>query len=220
MYDDLKKEVVDIQQEISNLRKNELTELRKNNSNLNAELQHIKTQVNNLQQEKLRCKAICFGLPFVQKENIKNSIDNLLAKYKITSNGLNNCRRAQAKNTKKKGNPPVILIFNDFKSRDELLAKCKNVVLDYEDYDPTLSNTAETSSAIKNRSHKIYFKELLTSDTKKLLDATKAALSDKVKYIWYTNGKILVKKKEGDPASVVNNPDQIQRLLEELYSSA
>lgn len=102
MYDDLKKEVVDIQQEISNLRKNELTELRKNNSNLNAELQHIKTQVNNLQQEKLRCKAICFGLPFVQKENIKNSIDNLLAKYKITSNGLNNCRHAQAKNTKKK----------------------------------------------------------------------------------------------------------------------
>lgn len=112
-----------------------------------------------------------------------------------------------SKKYKKKGNPPVILTFNDFKSRDELLAKCKNVVLDYEDYDPT-------------RSHKIYFKELLTSDTKKLLDATKAALSDKVKYIWYTNGKILVKKKEGDPASVVNNPDQIQRLLEELYSSA
>lgn len=75
----------------------------------------------------------------------------------------------------------------------------------------------ETDSS--GRPKVIVFKELLTQENKKLLDAAKKVLSTKVKFIWCSKGRIYVRKAETDKEVIwIKSSTDIQRIVDTLIA--
>lgn len=194
-YIDLKKEV---QESIDN-QNEDITKLRANNNNLSREVQLIKSELNRVKQDRLKRDAICFGIPYAKSEDASAVIQQLLRDYQLDVDGIESCRRV----SQKKGDgqisktPPIVITFREAFLRDRLINKTKKITINadkFGDENPT-----------NGKSQKVYFKELLTSENKKLFESTKVALKDKVRYIWCKNGGIFVRLQENGKSWFISN---------------
>ncbi|CAH0720181.1 unnamed protein product, partial [Brenthis ino] len=99
---------------------------------------------------------------------------------------------------------PIIIGFktSGTKSRDEWLANRRKL--------KELNSSAITGGSQRN---KIFINEDLTKTSRELLWNAKTQLKERFKFIWVNNGKILVKKADGDKSVWVRSDGDIRELL-------
>lgn len=209
-YEDLRNDVNLIRSDVNNIKKNEISMLQTVDNKILNELHHVKLELNNIKQEKLQCNVICFGVPKSGEENTILVVTKLLESYNIPTNAITGCRRIPTKN-KTEPMPPIILTFTSVSERTVFLNTCRKIEM------KAASVDIPGSTADNPKRSKVIFKELLTPENKKLLDATKAALQTKVKYVWFSKGKILVRKTETDRSVTwIKSAHDVQEVLDSL----
>lgn len=125
-------------------------------------------------------------LPGENPIEVVKKISNML-KVDMDDADISCARRLPQRNQDKPA--PIIVSFTPAGSgkRNSLLAQRRNLI--------NLNSQSITSGTLKN---KIFINEDLTKPLRELLWKTKTQLRGSFKYIWISNGKILVKKGDSD----------------------
>lgn len=143
------------------------------------------------------------GLEQLPNENINEVVKKLADTLEVSSE---NIEWASRRHQRKQSNRPAPIIVG-FKNtggaaaRNSWLAKRSKLI--------ELNSSMITGGSQK---HKIYINEDLTKTTRMLLWNTKIQLKAIYKYIWVVNGKILVKKAEGDKSVCIRSEEDIREL--------
>lgn len=190
--------------------------LKKADDSIYQELNTVKSELNQIKQENLKINAICFGVVHQEKEKTLEVLSNILRDNNIPTTGLISCRRIFNKNSNKFNvQLPIILTFSSDKERNLLLQNTRKTKI----FSTVASSSLNADSTSSTARVPIIFKVLLTRQNKVLYDATIKSLSKKVKHIWTTNGKIIVRVAEKDKKLwYIKTETDIQYLIDSLVN--
>ncbi|CAK1584076.1 unnamed protein product [Parnassius mnemosyne] len=139
------------------------------------------------------------GIEQLPGENVTEIVSKIGDIINVSSSDKEWARRTRSR--KESTKPSSIIVgfkTTGTRSRDSWLSQRRNL-------SETTSNMITNGSAL----NKIYINEDLTKTTRALLWCTKKQLQGIYKYIWVSNGKILVKKCEGEKAICVRAESDI-----------
>lgn len=201
--DDLTKLVQSHDNEIK-LCKKEMDCLKGENMYLKRQVEDLKVEVNNCQQySRVNCVDID-GVPFTKGENLTSVIQAVCkaVKFNIAPEMIDAAHRLGRGTSSRP--PGIILKFVRRSDKDELirLAKVK----------PGFA-ASDAGFVSENR---IYIRHSMSPDTRALFLLTKSTARDLgFKFVWFSNGKILMRKAEGAIAIHVTTRVQVLRLADE-----
>ncbi|CAG5022180.1 unnamed protein product [Parnassius apollo] len=185
--------------------KDKIHKLEKTVADINNKYVYLQKQ-NTVLEQKLVSRKHNIEIVDVEQlpgENVTEIVSKIGDIINVSSSDIEWARRTRSPKESKKP-PPVIVGFKTTgtRSKDSWLTKCRNL-------SDTTSNMITNGSAL----NKIYINEDLTKTTRTLLWCTKKQLQGIYKYIWVSNGKIIVKKCEGEKAICVRAESDICDLL-------
>lgn len=163
----------------------------------------LEQKVHEFEQSTRKHNIEIVGIEQMPDENIMEVVKKLGDTLEVNCDDIEWASRRQQRKTSDR--PATIVI--GFKStgtenRNTWLANRRKLV--------KVNSSIITSGSQKN---KIYVNEDLTKTTRELLWNTKNKLKNIYKYIWVVNGRILVKKEEGDKSVWVRSEGDIGDLL-------
>ncbi|XP_049881351.1 uncharacterized protein LOC126377584 [Pectinophora gossypiella] len=163
----------------------------------------LEQKIHDFEQVSRKHNVEIVGIEQLPGENVKDIVSKIGAVIDVSSADIEWVRRSRP--MKAGGKPaPIIVGFKSSgtESRDRWLANRRKL-------------TATTSDMVTggSASTKIYLNEDLTRNARVLLWNTKKQLHGTYKYIWVSNGKILVKKSDGDKSVCVRAESDISELL-------
>jgi uncharacterized protein YoxC len=163
----------------------------------------IEQKISELEQATRKNNIEIVGVEHLPGENVKEIITKIGNIINVNCDDIEWVRRTRPL---KAGSKPAPIIVG-FKStgthsRDAWLVHRRRV-------SETTSNTV-TSGLDTSR---IYINEDLTKAARALLWTTKSTLRGIYKYIWVSNGRILVKKSDGDKSMCVRSESDVTELL-------
>lgn len=163
----------------------------------------LEQKIHEFEQASRKHNIEIVGIEQLPGENVKEIVTKIGEVIDVSSSDVEWARRTRPPREDSK--PASIIV--SFKtsgtgSRDAWLAQRRKLT-------NTTSNMV-TSGAARNQ---IYINEDLTKTTRALLWNTKKQLHSIFKYIWVSNGKVLVKKAEGEKAICVRAESDISGLL-------
>ena len=196
-HDKSKKKILTLEKSVSTI-SNRCNYLEKCNTALEQ-------KINDFEQVSRKHNIEIVGVEQLPNENIKELISKISTAIDVSCNDIEWARR----NRPLMGNNKPAPIIVGFKStgtviRDKWLAQRRKVT-------ELTINIITGGSAI----NKIYINEDLTKTARALLWNTKKQLFGIYKYVWVTNGKILVKKDDGEKSICIKTESDIADLLEE-----
>lgn len=201
-YDTL---IVEHEQSKQKILKLEKTYASVNNKCVNLQKQNIalEQKVHEFEQASRKHNIEIVGIEQLPGENVKEIVAKIGDVIDVNSSDIEWARRTRPPRENSK--PASIIV--GFKtagtgSREAWLAQRRKLM-------DTTSDMI-TSGVAKN---KIYINEDLTKTTRALLWNTKKQLLSIYKYIWVSNGEVLVKKAEGEKAICVRAESDISDLL-------
>lgn len=190
-FDEFEQRIIGQDTEIKALR-TRVTELEEKdmvNTTVQSELQR---QVNDLEFRSRRLNLEVHGVPVVPGENLLSSLDQIadtLRVPRLTDSDVASAHRLPAKQDKV---PGIIIRFAKQQTRDNWLQK---------------------KNALKNTEPKVFIQENLTHYHRELFRATKDKAKEKgYAFVWYANGKVLVRKASGRTAMVIRSKDDLEKL--------
>ncbi|XP_060806374.1 uncharacterized protein LOC132903072 [Amyelois transitella] len=169
----------------------------------------LEQKMRDFEQTSLKNNLEIVGIEQVPGENLKEIVSNIAQTLKVNTSDIESVRRASSTRVQKSDAKPspIIVAFKStgVESRDKWLAQRRNMM-------GVTSNDITTGSA----TNKIYINEALTKFTRALLWNTKKDLRGAYKYIWVSNGKILVKKLDGEKSICIRDESDISDLLSKI----
>lgn len=190
-FDEFQEKMSNQDTEIKELRKRvtELEEREKVHASAECDLQR---QVNDLEYRSRRLNLEVHGIPVVGGENLMTSLNEVADKLEVpplTKADIASMHRLPAKQGRI---PGIIIRFTKEETRDAWLKNKKSLA----DWNP-----------------RIFLQENLTRHSRELLRATKAiAKRNGYSFVWYVNGKILVRKSEGAHVVHIRDKDDLEEL--------
>ncbi|XP_037574907.2 uncharacterized protein LOC119457408 [Dermacentor silvarum] len=161
------------------------------NSSL-KEVDQLRLDVDNLEWRSRRLNIEIHGIQETENENLiekVNSIADKICQPHITKDEVTAVHRLAAKPGKTRG---IIIRFARQEQRDSWLANKKE---------------------LKKESGNVYICENMTRLSRELLFTTKDwARSAGYAFVWHTNGKVLVRKKNGERAVVIRSVRDLEDL--------
>ncbi|KAJ2949730.1 hypothetical protein O0L34_g15662 [Tuta absoluta] len=144
------------------------------------------------------------GIEQLPGENVKDIVIKIGNKLNVDCTDIEWARRSRVPKVGSTKPAPILVGFKatGTGTRDNWLAQRRNLL-------DTTSDVI-TGGSVKN---KIYINEDLTKTTRALLWNTKKQLLGIFKYIWISNGKILVKKTDGEKSICVRAESDIDDLI-------
>lgn len=162
------------------------------NTESSKEIAQLRTAVDNLEWRSRRPNIEIHGIPETEKENLLEKVNELALKLKIppvTDHDIAALHRLPAKPGK---TPGVIMRFVNQSLRDSWLAK---------------------RHALKEVEDKCFFCENITHYSRALLATTKEwAQRNGYAYAWHSNGKVLLRKRSGEPSIVIRGQEDLAKL--------
>ncbi|XP_026746897.1 uncharacterized protein LOC113508126 [Trichoplusia ni] len=163
----------------------------------------LEQKLHDIEQSSRKQNIEIIGIEQLPEENPMQIINKLGQLLEVNSENVEWASRHQQRKTNDKP-APIVVSFKSTNMEDRNVwltnrLKLKNIYSD-----------AITGGSQKN---KIYINEDLTKHTRELLWNTKNQLKEKFKYIWIHNGKILVKKSDGDNSTWIKSEDDLRELL-------
>lgn len=175
----------------------EITQLRRRVEKIetarpNEQLQQLNADLDVLEFRSRKKNLEIHGVVFTEKEDLLskiNEVAHLLDVDEVSDCDVEACHRLPSKPNKV---PGIIIRFERQAVRDRWLRK---------------------KSALKESGKNIYICENLSRRTKELLFTTKEwAQTNDWKFAWHANGKVLLRKKEGDNPRVVKDVTDLSKL--------
>lgn len=163
----------------------------------------LEQKVHEFDQKLRKHNLEIIGIDYLPNENLREVVSKIGEKIGVGCDDIEWVRRSHPYRSGMR--PPAILIgfkTSGIESRDSWL------VSRYKLKDITCSNIIGGQN-----NSKIYINEDLTKTTRTLFYTAKKELHGNFKYIWVNNGKILVKKLEGDKAIWLKSESEISDLL-------
>lgn len=180
----------------------DLDSLKTENKVLKEQLLKVREEVNNQQQYSRRNTVDIQGVPEAKSENLLEIVKTVagVLRYKLSSDMVDAVHRLPGNrgDSRPRG---IILKFVRRMDCDELLRLAK-----------VKRGFPATELRIQSDS-KVYVNASLSKNYRELLFlAKRAAREGIVKYAWYNNGKILVRKTDGQPAIHITSREQLAML--------
>lgn len=187
-----------------------IEEVEKSNAEMKVELEEIKAEnvmlrarIDESEQYSRKRNVIISGIPYEEGEEIKTKIQKFATDIQINLEDYD--INAVHRLLNKRGIPPVILCLNSLDKKEKLINWSK---INYE--------KNKKSGKIKNQ---IFINEHLTKNNEILLKKAKAA--ENIKYAWFKNGNVLIKRDENSTVEKIISPDQLEEAEDsenEAYS--
>lgn len=163
----------------------------KENNELKSRIEFLESKLDHFDQNNLNDAIDIIGVPLLADENVPDTVCKVLNSIdvKINSDHIKSCKRF---NSFRDGAPGKIFVrfkCSDIKNEIFLKKKKKRI----------------SSNLIVNKvtPNLIYINESLTTYRRRLLaEARKLKKSEKIKFVWTSNGTVLVKVKEGDKSAI------------------
>lgn len=157
-----------------------------------AEIRQLKDQINELEWRSRRQNLELHGIPTTEKENMMEKVNKVARSLRLpelTPTDIVSMHRLASKPDKI---PGIIVRFMSQTTRDLWLSKRLH---------------------LKEDGNNVYLLENLTKHEKSLLWSAKECAKEKAyKYVWYRNGRVLVRKADGEPVIVIKSIDDLERL--------
>jgi|SRR5277367_4350857 len=205
-------ESIESSQKFISAKYEEIKELLNENSKENREIKEsmaqnaqlacrLENRVRKMEQQLSSNKVVISGIPESKNENTEAVIQNLIGKAKIGASQVKTTRMGAPKKGK---NRPILVTLKDE-------AEAYGLVQYSRQSKPT-ANLIHDSFAKEVR---IFISAYLTPETKRLWDATYLRAKGKgFKFIWLSNGEILVRMKEGERIRHINSIEDAESLDE------
>lgn len=163
----------------------------------------LEQKVHDFEQSTRKHNIEIVGIEQMPDENVMEVVKKLGDSLEVNCDDIEWASRRQQRKTSDK--PATIVIgfkSTGTESRSSWIANRRKLA--------KVNSSIITSGTQKN---KIYINEDLTKTTRELLWNTKTQLKGIYKYIWVVNGRVLVKKEEGDKSVWVRSESDIRDLL-------
>lgn len=152
----------------------------------------IKQDIDNLEYRSRCLNLEIHGIPASENEDLMAKVNEIAMKLQVptvTRNDITNVHRLRAKVGK---TPGVIVRFQNQEMRDKWLSKKK---------------------LLNHGTDNLYVCENMTRHSRNLLTMAKewAAVSGYA-FVWHVNGKVLVRRANGESAAVVRGKEDLARL--------
>lgn len=180
-----------------NVQEKELKELKSKTNELertmykkDLEIQELKTAVDAAEQYSRRKNLEIHGVPKKDNENLMETIQQLSAKLQLPAPSYDSIEAVHRLSPKEGKIPPIIVRFKERAVRDLWISKRRALAKE-----------------------RIFINENLTKLLRQLLWKTKSCAKEKgYKFVWITNGKILVREKEKAAAIHVEKEQDLSKL--------
>lgn len=163
----------------------------------------LEQKVHEFEQDSRKHNLEIVGIEQLPNENVMAVVKKLGDSIGVSSAGIDWASRRSTRNMNDKPAPIIIgFKISGTKNRDEWLANRRKL--------KELNSSTITGGTQCN---KIFINEDLTKTSRELLWNAKTQLKEGFKFIWVNNGKILVKKADGDKSVWVRSDSDIRELL-------
>lgn len=163
----------------------------------------LEQKVEDFEQKSRKHNIVIAGVEQLPDENVRVIVTKIAENINVSCSDIEWAKRSAPM---KSGSKPASIIVgfktSGTESRDSWLSNRRNLK-------DTTSNMLTNGSAV----NKVYINEDLTHSARALLWNTKQHLHGAYKYIWVSNGKILVKKTDGEKSICVRNESDINNLI-------
>lgn len=188
-YDDVLKRVGEQHEEIKDLKKR-VTNLEK--SGAGAEIDQLKQKVHDLERRNRKQNLEIHGIPSNANEDLMAKLNELAGQLDVPDLTLDQVVVAHRLASRPDKTPGIIVRFASQATRDLWLDKRANL------------NRARS---------KVYISENLTQQEKSLLWETKEwAKAKRYQFVWYRNGKVFVREKDGARSYLIATKDDLSKL--------
>lgn len=162
------------------------------NAQPTEELHQLNADLNELEMRNRKKNLEIHGVSVTADEDLINEVNKvgkLINQVEVKSTDIEACHRLPAKSGKI---PGIIVRFEKQTVRDQWLQK---------------------KQELKEKGKGIYLCENMTRRNRSLLYAVKDwAKINNYRFVWHSNGKILIRRKEGDSAYVIKNEADLEDL--------
>lgn len=202
--EDLEKTMKSVDQKIILMDKRQ-TKLENENIELKTRLRKLETELQTKSQESNNHKLELSGLPPIDDNNIKQVAYQFIEKVGINQAEVgtfqvNKLYKPEATRSK----TTVVISFQTQNIRDNIMKKMKQGKIYLKVKDVVPNSNEETN---------VYANEYLTGYYRKLFyEANMLKKQKNFSYLWVKEGKILLKKKEGDSVVRLTNMDDLGKL--------
>ncbi|KAI5632039.1 baculovirus FP protein domain-containing protein [Phthorimaea operculella] len=163
----------------------------------------LEQMVTEFQQEKLDSSLEISGVPKVQDENLNNIAESLATVLQVEKPTDIQVKRLPSHPKK----PDLIVIkMQDKYTKMQWITASRKKSIIAKEIIPNLDSQVGSTP--------VYIREAMTPFNKKLFWMAKQELKPAFKYVWFKDGKILVKKQENSKLFVLRNECDIDNLLE------
>ena len=191
--------------------KNTVRELKEENTQLSAFNSELGQRLNNLEQQ-ARSKNVeiqCF--PENKQENLYTIVKQLgsVVKCELKDSDILHCTRIAKVQTNSARPRSVVVQLASPRIRDQLLAAVIN-------YNKTNKNNKLNSAdfGIAGKNTPVYIVEHLSSYNRTLHAAARLKAKERgFRYVWVRNGRIFVRKSDGDGHILIKNLDSVDKIV-------
>lgn len=181
---------------------NDIDELKCENVNLKREIDKVKQELNEVQQYSRRNTVDIQGVPETKSENVFEVVKKVakVLRFELRPDMVDAVHRLSGggNTSRPRG---IILKLVCRGDCDELLRLAK------------VKRGFSASELGVTSEEKIYVNPSLSKVNRELMYLAKSAVREShVKFAWYSNGKVLVRKKDGQPAIHITSRHQLQDL--------
>jgi len=200
-YDSVLSQLKEQKDQVNNLTKT-VNKLQLENEHKNSEILQLNETIASLDQYMRNRNIEIAGLPEVHNEDCRSVVLTIAKEIgiDIDSSEIDAAHRVPTAN---KNNPkPIIAQFVTRQKRNLFLEKRQLVI--------TNNNIANTKLG-----QKVYFNEHLSPYFKNLIKQTKLrAQQANFKYVWFRNGRVLVREGDGRPVQRITNEQHIKDIFD------
>lgn len=199
-YDDVIKMLTNNAEEINTVKK-EVAFLKSQNDEKDVLINNINERLQNFEQYSRNRNVEIFGIKEVEGENCKVIVANIAKELQLSVSIEDIDVAHRLPSNRRNATPSIVAQFKTRSARDTLVEKKVLVI----------TNNNMPGVAI---GEKIFINEQLTYENKQLLRKTKEfAKSANYRYVWFKNGKLLVRKDNGCPAIRIMREEDLPRKL-------
>ncbi|XP_046688851.1 uncharacterized protein LOC124374730, partial [Homalodisca vitripennis] len=181
----------------------ENTQLKKENQELRGDISGLHVRVRNLEQYSRRQNVEIDGIPETQGENVLRVLESVAEAVGVELKKENIVAAHRIPSFNKKRTPPIIVRFSTYEERDTWIREYKSMR-------PLMLNMINPGF---KSSAKVFVNEHISPENKLLLAKTKEAARNKgFKYVWSRDGKIFVRKEDGEKCKKIDSAADLETL--------
>ncbi|XP_075530517.1 uncharacterized protein LOC142563783 [Dermacentor variabilis] len=197
-FEQFKKDVDGFRRELTTVTA-ENQRCKRENEQLSKELKEAKREIVELKQYSRNMNLEVKGLPLVANEDLRRSVGQIATCIgtSVTDNDIDVVHRVPSKD---KNKPNVIIKFSTRSARDRVLSAARTAKL-------------STGTLGFEESNPVYINEHLCVENKRLLGRARQLRREKEwKFVWVSQGKILMRKSENSPVLHVTCDSDLDKV--------